>query len=187
MNLRRTAAVPLAVLFVATVLAANWATTRYGFVGVGFGYTATAGTLIAGAALALRDALQDTAARWAVLAAIAAGGALSYLVADPFIATASAAAFILSELADLAVYTPLRRRSRLGDRRWAGAVIASNLVGAAVDTVVFLAIAFGWSAVQPAFAGQMIGKAWATAAFLLIGWGVARAVVSREPVNTRSA
>jgi uncharacterized PurR-regulated membrane protein YhhQ (DUF165 family) len=117
---------------------------------------------------------------------IAAGAAVSYLVADPLIATASAAAFLLSEAVDLAVYTPLRKRSRAGDRRWASAVIASNLAGAAVDTVVFLALAFGWAAVLPAFAGQMVGKAWATVMYLLLGWGLGRAVL-RQPVHTESA
>jgi uncharacterized PurR-regulated membrane protein YhhQ (DUF165 family) len=179
-------AVPVAASFLACIVVANYVTSTYGFIPVGFGYTATAGTLIAGAAFALRDLLQDVAGKTATMAVIAAGAAVSYLVADPLIATASAAAFLLSEAVDLAVYTPLRKRSRAGDRRWASAVIASNLAGAAVDTVVFLALAFGWAAVLPAFAGQMVGKAWATVMYLLLGWGLGRAVL-RQPVHTESA
>ncbi|AKY02579.1 hypothetical protein SEA_BRUSACORAM_53 [Mycobacterium phage Brusacoram] len=46
-------------LFVGTVLVANWATSTFGFVPVGFGQTATAGTFAAGFALAARDVVQD--------------------------------------------------------------------------------------------------------------------------------
>lgn len=156
----------------ASVLLANYATTRYGFVPVGLGLTATAGTFAAGFALALRDALQDTGGRRAVLAVVLAGAALSYLIADPAIATASAVAFLLAELADLLVYTPLRRRSSLGDRRWVAAVVASNAVGAVIDTAVFLGIAFGLAAIAPALPGQLVGKAWATLAYLVAGVAV---------------
>jgi uncharacterized PurR-regulated membrane protein YhhQ (DUF165 family) len=141
--------------FVASIVLANWLTTRYGFVGVGFGLTATAGTFAAGLALGLRDLVHDGLGRWGVLAVIAIGAAVSYAVADPRIATASAVAVLISELADLSVYAPLRKRA------WAAAVLASNTVGAFVDTVVFLWLAgfFAWSAVP----GQMVGKvAWAT-------------------------
>lgn len=175
-----------AVSFVATIVVANYLTTRFGFVPVGFGLAATAGTFAAGAALALRDATQDTLGRRGVLAVIVVGAALSFVLADPFIAVASAAAFLLSEVADFAVYTPLRAQSGLGDRRWALAVVASNVVGAVVDTVVFLAIAFGAAAVLPAVPGQMVGKAWATLAFLLVGWVVGRAV-SRNRINREGA
>src|SRR4029077_3405657 len=45
---------------------------------------------------------------------------------------ASATAFLLSELADFAVYTPLQRK------RLVLAVVASSVVGLTVDSVVFL-------------------------------------------------
>jgi uncharacterized PurR-regulated membrane protein YhhQ (DUF165 family) len=136
--------------FVITIIAANWLTSRYGFVSVGFGLTATAGTYAAGLTFGLRDALHEHGGRWCVLALIIVGGVLSYAIA-PSLAVASAAAFIISEVADLVVYDPLRRR------RWIAAVIASNLVGALVDTIVFLQLA-GFP-IQSALAGQMVGKA----------------------------
>nr|WP_322002035.1 VUT family protein [Rhodococcus qingshengii] len=148
---------------------ANWLTTRFGFVPVGFGFTATAGTFAAGFALAARDATQDLLGKPKMLAVIAIGAALSYIIADPFIATASAVAFAVAELLNFAVYTPLRNRSKLGDRRWMAAVSASSLIGALADTFIFLAIAFGWAAVLPALAGQLVGKAWATVAYLALG------------------
>jgi hypothetical protein len=90
-----------------------------------------------------------------VVAVILIGALVSYVVADARIATASAVAVLLSELADMAVYEPLRSKS------WPAAVLASNTVGAFVDTLVFLTVAgfFAWSAVP----GQMVGKVvWAT-------------------------
>lgn len=156
--------------FVVSIVAANYVTTRYGFVGVGLGLTATAGTFCAGLALGLRDVIHDTLGRWGVLAVIVVGAVISYAVSDPRIATASAAAVLLSELADTTVYAPLRQRA------WAAAVLLSNTVGAFVDTVVFLWIAgfFAWGAVS----GQMVGKVvWVT----LVPLGLLYAVRSARP------
>ncbi|ASZ75313.1 hypothetical protein PBI_MANGETHE_53 [Mycobacterium phage Mangethe] len=157
-------------LFVGTVLVANWATSTFGFVPVGFGQAATAGTFAAGFALAARDVVQDQLGKRWMLALLAAAALLSYLVADPHIATASAVAFLVSELLDFAVYSPLRARARrFGDWRWTSAVLASGAVGAIADTVVFVGIAFGVATVSVAMLGQLIGKAYATAAYAVIG------------------
>lgn len=152
-----------------SIVVANWVTTRYGFIPVGFGYQATAGTFAAGFALALRDGTQDLLGKRVMLVVIAVGAVISYLIADPFIALASVVAFAVAELVDFAVYTPLRNKSRLGDRRWAIAVGASSITGALADTVIFLGIAFGWAAVMPAIVGQMVGKLWATLLYLGVG------------------
>jgi uncharacterized PurR-regulated membrane protein YhhQ (DUF165 family) len=64
---------------------------------------------------------------------------------------ASATAFLLSETADLAVYTPLQKRGLTL------AVAASGAVGLVVDSVVFLFLAFGS---LDFLVGQIIGKAW---------------------------
>ena len=60
-------------------------------------------------------------------------------------------AFLLSEFADLAVYTPLARR------RLVAAVVASSLAGLVVDSIVFLWLAFGS---LEFLAGQIVGKVW---------------------------
>jgi uncharacterized PurR-regulated membrane protein YhhQ (DUF165 family) len=145
--------------FLGCILAANYVTTEYGMVPVGFGLMATAGTYLAGVTFVLRDALQDTAGKVWTLVLIGVGGLLSFLVADPFIALASAVAFAVSELADFAVYTPLRRRGYIR------AAVASNVVGAFVDTVLFLWIA-GFP-IAGALAGQMVGKLVITLAVVL--------------------
>ena len=70
------------------------------------------------------------------------------------------ASFLLSELADMGVYTPLP------ERRLALAVLASGLVVAIVDSAVFLLLAFGNLAYLE---GLIVGKLWASlAAFGLL-------------------
>lgn len=166
-------ALSAAVAFLGCILAANYATTEYGMVPVGLGLTATAGTYLAGASYVLRDAVQDTAGRRWVVALILAGAALSFLVSAPFIALASAVAFLLSESVDFAVYQPLRKRG------YVRAALASNVTGSLVDTVAFLAIA-GFP-IRQAMAGQMVGK-FAITALVLLGVVVVRAV-SRQPLR----
>lgn len=153
--------------FLAVIVAANILTTQLGIVHW-LGITATAGTWVAGFAFVARDAIHDTAGQRWVLAMIGAGAILSAAI-SPRIALASGVAFALSELADFAVYTPLRRRGRTR------AALASNLAGAAVDTLAFLAIA-GFP--LTAFAGQMIVKVGVTSIY--VG---ARRVLLREPLR----
>lgn len=141
--------------YAGSILVANWATARYGLVPVAPGLAATAGTSAAGAALLFRDAIQDHLGRAAVVAAVVLGAGLSALTA-PALALASAVAFLLAEMVDFAVYTPLRCRG------WVRAVVASNLVGAVLDTGAFLALA-GFPVTARAVVGQLVGKAWATA------------------------
>jgi uncharacterized PurR-regulated membrane protein YhhQ (DUF165 family) len=159
--MRKTLGVAAAVAFIGTIVLANYLTEHYGFVAVGFGLMATAGTYAAGLALGLRDAVQETLGRVAVVAAIVAGAAVSWWVAPAF-AIASGTAFLVSELCDFTVYTPLRNRNLYG------AVIASNAVGAIVDTVIFLWLAFGWASVAGAWQGQFVGKMWITLATVLV-------------------
>ena len=149
--------------YIGSIIAANWMTTTFGLVPIGFGLAVTAGTFAAGAALVLRDAVQTVAGKAVVLVAIAAGIAVSYLVADPFIAVASAVAFAGSELVDFAIFTPLRRRL-------VAAVVVSSVVSAPIDTILFLHIA-GFGVTWQAVLGQFIVKtALALAAAAWIIW-----------------
>jgi uncharacterized PurR-regulated membrane protein YhhQ (DUF165 family) len=85
------------------------------------------------------------------IGAIIAGAAISAGLAPPALVLASATAFLLSEIADFAVYTPLARR------RLVAAVVASSVVGLVVDSVLFLWLAFGS---LEFLVGQIIGKLW---------------------------
>ena len=83
--------------------------------------------------------------------AILFGTGISALLAPPALVIASGVAFLLSEFADLAVYTPLARR------RLVAAVVASSVSGLVVDSIVFLWLAFGSLEFLP---GQVVGKGW---------------------------
>ena len=78
---------------------------------------------------------------------------------------ASAAAFLFSELADTAVYTPLARR------RLISAVLASSLVGTIIDSTLFLWLAFGSVALLP---GMVLGKVWMVAMATAVLWVLRR-------------
>lgn len=162
---------PLAAALVGTVVLANLMVAYLDPIPVGFGLIAPAGVLVAGLAFTLRDLLQEAGGKRWVLGVIAVGALVSYALSLVLgatfpggptvarIALAGAVAFAVSELLDLAVYTPLRRRN------WLGAVTASGFVGLLVDSFVFLSIAFGSLAF---FAGQVVGKTWILALTVLL-------------------
>lgn len=148
------------VLFGLTIPFANWLIGHAGttcvpqgpcLVPVLPGLMAPSGVTMIGVALVLRDLTQRRLGTRVSALAVLAGAALSALLAPPALVIASAAAFLLSEGADLAVYTPLARR------RLVVAVVASSLVGLVIDSIVFLWLAFGS---LDFLAGQVVGKAW---------------------------
>jgi uncharacterized PurR-regulated membrane protein YhhQ (DUF165 family) len=148
------------VLFCLTIPAANWMIGHVGTVCVPNGpclipvapaIMAPSGVLMVGAALVLRDLVQRRLGVEFGIGAIIVGAAISAALAPAALVLASAAAFLLSEFADFAVYTPLARR------RLVLAVLASSLVGLVVDSIVFLWLAFG--SLEFLF-GQIIGKGW---------------------------
>lgn len=168
-------------MFAATIPAANWMIGNIGttcvqdgpcLMPVGFGLVAPSGVLMIGLALVLRDWLHELAGwRWAILAVLA-GGALSVSVSPPSIAIASAAAFTMSELADLGVYGRLRARGK------ALAVMASQVVGAALDSALFVYLAFGSLDFS---AGTTLAKIYAGAAIAIIIMAASRLSSIKEP------
>lgn len=121
--------------------------------------------LLIGLDLSLRDRLHD---RWRgnnlaarMLLLIAAAGAISYLLnpAAGHIAIASAVAFMCAAAADSAAYQAAIRMP------WNMRANTSNIAGAAVDSVVFPALAFGGldpAIVLAMFAAKVAGGAvWA--------------------------
>jgi len=153
------------------VPAANWLIGHAGtacvpggpcLIPVAPGLMAPSGVLMVGLALVLRDLVQRRLGLGWAVGAVLAGSALSALLAPPALVLASALAFLLSEAADLAVYTPLQRRGLLA------AVAASSVVGLVVDSVVFLGLAFGS---LEFLAGQVVGKLWMVLLALpLVAW-----------------
>ncbi len=80
-------------------------------------------------------------ARLVVAAGFVIAVALSIWLATPRIAIASGSAFLMAQLLDVSVF------DRLRDGRWWRAPFISSLLGSALDTVLFFALAFA-----PAFA-----------------------------------
>lgn len=170
---RRVAGAVALVGFIGCILGANWAIARYGAVPVGFGLMAPAGVYVAGLAFTFRDLVQNTLGRRVSLAAIPVGAAVSALISPAF-ALASGVAFASSELTDFAVYTPLLRRG------WLRALVVANGAGLAVDSALFLWLAFG--SLQY-FAGQCLGKAWMTVLALIVLTPLRRWYVVRPPAS----
>jgi hypothetical protein len=126
----------LVALYLTAIVAANLLVAAYGPA-----VTIVNAFLFIGLDLTTRDALDEA---WhgkaaPMVALIAAGGALSYLLNRDAatIAVASTVAFSAAALADWLTYRLLARHPR-----WQR-VNGSNVVGAAVDSVLFPTLAFG--------------------------------------------
>jgi uncharacterized PurR-regulated membrane protein YhhQ (DUF165 family) len=148
------------IAFGLTIPAANWLIGHVGttcvpngpcLIPVAPGIMAPSGVLMIGVALVLRDLVQRRLGVAFSAGAVVVGAALSAAIAPAALALASGIAFLMSEFADLAVYTPLARR------RLMAAVAASGAVGLVVDSIVFLWLAFGS---LEFLLGQVIGKSW---------------------------
>lgn len=148
------------VLFCLTIPMANWMVGHLGTVCVPNGpcllpvvpgVMAPSGVLMVGIALVLRDLVQRRLGVAFGIGAIVVGAGISAVLAPAYLVMASAAAFLLSEFADFAVYTPLARR------RLVLAVLLSSTAGLVIDSIVFLWLAFG--SLEFLF-GQIVGKFW---------------------------
>lgn len=147
-------------IYLAAIVAANLAAAHFGP-----SATPVIAFLLIGLDLSLRDRLHDAwigrGLIWRMALLIAAGGALAYALnrdAGP-IALASCAAFSASAAVDGAIYHLARRWPRLAR------VNASNVGGAAADSLIFPWLAFGgwlpWIALAQ-FAAKVAGGAlWA--------------------------
>lgn len=130
--------------FVGCIWLANFSITHWGEVPFPGGphtvtigpWTAPSGVLFVGLSLGLRDGAQQALGKWRILGAIVIGAGLSYLVA-PSLAWASGLGFLIGEGGDWLIFTPLIERGKV-----TAAIVASNTVGSALDTTVFLWVAF---------------------------------------------
>ena len=162
------------VAFILTIPAANWMIGNVGavcpenspcLIPVGFELMAPSGVIMVGLALVLRDLVQRRLGKLWALGAIVVGALLSALIAPQALVLASGAAFLVSELADFAVYTPLQKK------RLVLAVFMSGVVGLVVDSILFLQLAFGS---LDYLSGQVIGKTWMIVLALPIIWWIRR-------------
>jgi queuosine precursor transporter len=146
--------------YIACIPLANWMIGHVGtecapqgpcVVPVAPGLMAPSGVLLVGLALVLRDLVQRRLGIRYALGAIAVGAALSGVLAPLPLVVASTVAFLLSELADFAVFTPLQKRGLIL------AVLISSVVGLIADSIIFLWLAFGS---LDFLTGQIVGKTW---------------------------
>jgi len=95
-------------------------------------------SLVVGIIFILRDYAQREIGH-KVLGAMLLGGAISYFMADPYVAIASVTAFLISETVDWAVYSFTKRP--LSQR-----ILLSSALGTPIDSAVFLSMisAFSW-------------------------------------------
>jgi queuosine precursor transporter len=179
------AGIGLLAVYITSIVLANWLTTRYGLVTLFPGLTATAGTLAVGGVVMTRDFVQDALGRAVILGAIVLGAGLSYGLSSHQIAVASGVTFLIEETLELLVYTPLRRRAGWGTGRWGGVVGTANATGIIADTFLFLYLA-GFPVTAGVVGGQLLGKAYVTAAVVLAGVVIRRSVLRQSVVTVNS-
>lgn len=139
--------------YLAAIVAANlltawlgpWVTPINGFVFIGLDITTRD---------ALHDAWKGRGLWWRMTLLIGTGSALSWLLNRNAgrIALASFVAFVASGAIDTLIYHVLRHWSKFERVNW------SNLGSAAVDSVLFPAIAFGWPPDMAIVYGQATAK-----------------------------
>jgi len=168
-------------IYVACILAANWAIQTFGIVAVGLGLLAPAGVFFAGFTFAARNFTQAMLGRRWGFAAIILGAALSASISDrvslggPLVLPlASGAAFLLSETADALIWTRLRQSGL-----WIGAMVAGEVAAQVIDSALFLFLAFGSLQL---LAGQIVGK-WETVLPVAAGMWLwrKRGLLARHP------
>ena len=152
----------LALLFVGLAVLGNWLASKYTWPVPFTDLVAPAGFLCFGPVLVIRDWLQQLRGFWWSLWPIAAASAASYLIGYSAgwniqrIAIASVVAFAISELVEVAIFSPIRKRSLT-----AGVGISST-VGNAIDSAIFIWIALpalpSFLTFSDLFNGNFIGK-----------------------------
>lgn len=119
------------VAYIASILIVNILFSYVPLVPTPIGLLSPVAVLV-GTIFVLRDFTQRSIGH-RVLWGVAIGAVLSYLLADPFVATASVLAFVASELSDWGMYTITKKP--FYQRVW-----ISSLVATPIDTLVFLLV-----------------------------------------------
>lgn len=124
--------------FLAAIPFANWWLTQNGMWDAPALGPIPSAVWVVAFTFVLRDIVQITLGKKIAWIAIIIGTIFSLMIATPEFALASGVAFAVSETFDAGVFTPLANRGRfvLG-------VILSGVVGGAIDSLLFVRIAFG--------------------------------------------
>lgn len=147
---------PWVYVYVLLIPFVNWSFAHVPTIPLADGGTFSPLAIVTGLILVVRDFAQREVGH-TIFIPLAIGIAISFAMAPPSIALASAAAFAISETVDWLVYTvskkPLSQR-----------VLISSAIGAPVDSAVFWLLAsftvagvFTWSTVLTAIASKILG------------------------------
>lgn len=117
-------------LYIALIVAVNYGFTAVPLVKLPDGTLWPPMSLVVGFIFVVRDFAQREIGH-KILFAMLVGAALSYVMAAPFVALASAAAFAVSELMDWLIYSVTKRP--LSSR-----ILYSSLLATPIDSAVFL-------------------------------------------------
>ena len=140
-------------LYIALIVAVNYGFSVVPLVKLPDGTMWPPMSLVVGFIFVVRDFAQREIGH-KVLLAMLVGAALSYVMASPYVAIASAAAFLVSELVDWLVYSLTKRP--LSQR-----ILYSSLLATPLDSAVFLygIGAFSWAGVLAMTLSKLIGAA----------------------------
>lgn len=121
-------------VYILSITAANWLVAIFGPV-----ITPVNAFLLIGLDLTLRDYMHERIGLVKIIILSVVAGLLSWALnpAAGMIAVASSVSFVMAALADAGTYQRLIRH------KWFKKANASNIAGAAVDSIVFPVIAFG--------------------------------------------
>ncbi len=138
-------------IYIALIVLVNYAFTKVPLVALPGGTMWPPVSLLVGFVFVARDFAQRDIGH-GVIGAMLIGVAISYFMAGPQVALASAAAFTISEFADWAVYSFTRRP--LSQR-----ILLSSALGTPIDSVVFLGLigALSLAGALAMTASKMIG------------------------------
>jgi len=116
--------------YIALIVLVNWLFSVVPLVDLPGGEKWPPVSLVVGFIFVARDFAQREIGHRVILAMLVAG-VVSYVMADPFVAMASIAAFLISEFADWAIYS-------FTGRPFAQRVLISSAVSTPIDSAVFL-------------------------------------------------
>lgn len=140
-------------LYIALIVAVNYGFSVVPLVKLPDGTMWPPMSLVVGFIFVVRDFAQREIGH-KVLLAMLVGAGLSYVMASPYVAIASTAAFLVSELVDWLVYSLTKRP--LSQR-----ILYSSLLATPLDSAVFLygIGAFSWAGVLAMTVSKLIGAA----------------------------
>lgn len=137
--------------YLLSIVLVNFAFSYLPMIDLPFDQKIPVGTLLVGFIFVIRDYAQKEVGNWIYLAMFV-GVILSYVMADPFVAIASAVAFAISEIVDALVFTYTNKSMK--DR-----ILISSAASTPVDSAVFLLMLgfFNWFGFVVMIAVKMIG------------------------------